>query len=88
MMNKIIKDYIEQADYDEAFDIMECANNRIINLVAVKENPMEWLMHVIKVATDYKERLHLVPAPQEQYHCNCINNNYEQIYNNKYNNSK
>ena len=70
-MKKIIKDYIEQADYDEVFDIMECANNRILNLVAVKENPMEWLMHTIKVAMDYKERLHLVPAPQEQYHCNC-----------------
>lgn len=70
-MNKIIKDYIEQADYDELLDIMECTNNRILNLVAVKENPMEWLMYVMKVATDYKERLRLVPAPQEQYHCNC-----------------
>lgn len=72
-MNKIIKDYIEKADYDEVFDIMECANNRILNLIAVKENPMEWLMYVMNVAADYKERLHLVPAPQEQYHCNCAN---------------
>lgn len=71
MMNKIIKNYIKEADYDEVLDIMECANNRILNLVAVKENPMEWLMYVMKVATDYKERLHLVLAPQEQYHCNC-----------------
>lgn len=70
-MNKIIKDYIEQADYDEVFNIMECANNRILDLGAVKKNPMEWLMYVMKVVTDYKERLHLVPAPQEQYHCNC-----------------
>lgn len=87
-MNKIIKDYIEQADYDDAFDIMECANNRILNLVAAKENPWEWLMHVMKVAADYKERLHLVPAPQEQYHYNCADNHYEQIYDNRYNNSK
>lgn len=72
-MNKNIKDYIEQADYNEVLDIMECANNRILNMVAVKENPWEWIMYVIKVATDYKERLHLVPAPQEeQYHCNCV----------------
>lgn len=71
-MNKIIKDYIEQADYDEAFNIMECANNRILDLDAIKENPMEWLMYVMKVVTDYKERLHLVPAPQEQYQCNCV----------------
>lgn len=70
-MDKIIKDYIQQANYDEVFDIMECANNRILNLVAVKENPMEWLMYVMKMAMDYKERLHLVPAPQEQYQCNC-----------------
>jgi len=40
-MDKIIKDYIEQADYDEVFDIMECANNRILNLVAMKENTWE-----------------------------------------------
>lgn len=72
-MNKIIKNYIEEADYNELLDIMECANNRIVNLVAVKENPMEWLMYVMKVAADYKERLHLVPALQEeQYHCNCV----------------
>lgn len=70
-MNKNIKDYIEQADYDELLDIMECANNRILNLVAVKENPWEWLMYVMKVVADYKERLHFAPAPQEQYHCNC-----------------
>ena len=71
-MNKNIKNYIEEADYNELLDIMECANNRILNLVAVKENPWEWLMYVMKVATDYKERLHLVPASQEQYHCNCV----------------
>ena len=76
-MNKIIKDYIEQADYDELLDIMECANNHILNLVAAKEKPMEWLMYVMKVAVDYKERLHLVPALQEQYRCNCADNYYE-----------
>ena len=76
-MDKIIKDYIEQADYDEVFDIMECANNRILNLVAMKENTWEQLMYTIKVAADYKERLHLIPAPQEQYHCNCVDNHYE-----------
>ena len=76
-MDKNIKNYIEKANYNELFDIMECANNRILNLVAVKENPWEWLMYTIKVAADYKERLHLVPAPQEQYHCNCAYNNYE-----------
>ena len=67
-------DYV---NYDEVFDIMECANNRILNLIAVKENPMEWLMYVMKVATDYKERLHLVLAPQEQYRCNCVDSHYE-----------
>ena len=77
MMNKIIKDYIEQADYNDVFDIMEHANNRILNLIAVKENPMEWLMYIMKVAADYKERLHLVPALQEQYHCNCVDGHYE-----------
>ena len=76
-MDKNIKNYIEKANYNELFDIIECANNRILNLVAVKENPWEWLMYTIKVAADYKERLHLVPAPQEQYHCNCADNHYE-----------
>ena len=76
-MNKIIKNYIEEADYNELFDIMECANNRILDMGAVKENPWEWAIYVIKVMTDYKNRLHLMPIPQEQYHCNCTNNNYE-----------
>ena len=80
MMNKIIKDYIEQADYNELFDIMECANNSILNLIAAKENPWEWAMYVVKAMTDYRGRLHLMPAPQEQYHYNCAYNNYEQIY--------
>ena len=64
-MNKIIKNYIEEADYNELLDIMECANNRILELGAAKENPMEWLMYAMKLTMDYKERLNLVPVPQE-----------------------
>ena len=87
-MNKIIKDYIKQADYNELLDIMECAHNSILKLIAEKENPWEWMMYIIMMTADYRNRLHLMAAPQEQYHCNCANNNYEQIYNNKHNNSK
>ena len=70
-MNKIIKNYIEEADYNEVMDIMECANNRMRAIIAEKENPWEWLFSIIQLATDYKNKLHLEATPYEQYHCNC-----------------
>lgn len=70
-MNKLIKNYIEEADYDELLDIMECANNRIMNVIAKKENAWEWIFYIIKLTNDYKERLHLMATPHEQYQCNC-----------------
>lgn len=35
MMNKIIKNYIEEADYNEVIDIMECANNTIVTALTI-----------------------------------------------------
>lgn len=72
-MNKIIKNYIEEADYNEVMDIMECANNRITAIFAEKENPWEGIFSIIQVAADYKNRLHLEAVPPEQYYCNCSN---------------
>lgn len=77
-MNKLIKNYIEEADYNELLDIMECAHNSILKLIAEKENPWEWMMYIIMMTADYRDRLHLMAtAPQEQHYCNCTNNNYE-----------
>lgn len=72
-MNKIIKNYIEEADYNEVMDIMECANNRITAIIAEKENPWEWIFSIIQVVADYRDRLHLEATSREQYHCNCSN---------------
>ena len=70
-MNKIIKNYIEEADYNEVMDIMECANNRMSAIIAEKENPWEWIFSIVQLAADYRNKLHLEAAPHEQYHCNC-----------------
>lgn len=79
-MNKIIKDYIKEANYDEALDIMEAAKNRITTICATTENPWEFILWCIKIAEDYKNRLHLVAAPREEYYCGCAN--YRRDYEN------
>lgn len=79
VVNKIIKNYIAEVDYEEALEIMEAAHNRIKTIIDEKENAWEWMFNIMQLAADYKERLHLVAAPQEQYHCKCADyrRNYE-----------
>ena len=72
-MNKIIKDYIKEANYDEALDIMEAAHNRIINICATTENPWEFISLCIKAAADYKNRLHLILTSPEEQGCGYAN---------------
>lgn len=72
-MNKIIKNYIEEANYNEVMDIMECANNRIRAIIAERENPWEWIFSIIKLNADYRDRLHLQATAREELHCNCSN---------------
>lgn len=72
-MNKIIE-HIKEASYNEAMDIMEAAQNRITTICATTENPWESLFWCIKVAEDYKNRLHLMPISLEPYdsgYANC-----------------
>lgn len=79
-MNKTIEDYIKEASYDEAMDIMEAAQNRITTISATPENPWESIFWCIKIAENYKNRLHLMPTPREQYYCGCAN--YRRDYEN------
>ena len=78
-MNKIIE-HIKEATYSEAMDIMEAAQNRITTICATTENPWESIFWCIKVAEDYKNRLHLMPITPELYYCGCAN--YRRDYEN------
>lgn len=71
MMNKNIKNYIEQADYNELIDIMEAAQNRLITIVATEKNPWGSIFMAAKLAIDYRDRLHIAAVPRAEYHCNC-----------------
>lgn len=79
-MNKIIKNYIEEADYNEIMDIMEAAQNRITTISATSENAWESIFWCIKIVDDYKNRLHLMPVTPESYYCGCAN--YRRDYEN------
>jgi len=72
-MNKEIKEYIDNADYNELMEIMEVTNDRILSKYIITDNFYGAVFSALSIAAEYDRRLHLTFSPPKTGTCNCAN---------------
>lgn len=72
-MNKEIKEYIDNADYNELMEIMEVANDRILSKYEITDNSWGAIFSEVLIAANYNQRLHLTFSSPKTGTCNCAN---------------
>ena len=69
-MNKEIKEYIDNADYNELMEILKVTNSRILSKYTITDNSWGTILSALWIIAAYDHRLHLTTSPPKTCPCN------------------